>query len=484
MPPCSALRRLFTLATVAAAACDGGSAAPAPDAGAADAAADDAEDAAPAVDAGVDAIPPDASPWPAEPKDGDFVWGRAMGSGVYAVAMDVGADGAITIAAEHLGALDLGAIRVPAPTGESLVVIRLDPGGEAIWARTVASSGRLRVTTVAAAADGDVVVAGSFQGDLAIGDPPLVAAGREDAYLIRFAADGTTRWVRTFATAGSDEISDVAVSPDGAEVTAIGEAGAGLDLGGGPLGSGVVLARFTGGGEHVWSRGWPGSASITTGHVALTADGGVVATSRIYGITLDDFEIPLDPGDENGDLLVAGFTPDGRARWVTPIHDQWRAWLTGVAVAVTGEVFLAANNAGGQVVIDDHTVWGDYSDDPFVIALTGDGDHLWSRLVSVPGDAHPYALAVDDTSVYVSASCRGNPRLPEPLTCEDGSFVAAWNHLGEYRWSSYLGGWAEAIAVGGDRRLYVAGDAHYQDSMSFDGVVIDRGGLYLAEIIP
>jgi hypothetical protein len=441
----------------------------------------DARPADAGVDAAVDAIPPDASPWPAAPKSGDFAGAVVADGWASNVAVAGASDGGVVIAVHHGGVIHIGGGTISNDSNNTLLsVARLDPRGALLWSRAIAPAQYGSTPKLAVAADGAIVVGGVFEGALVV-DPAVASAGGEDGFVVRLGADGALAWVRTLASPHGDLVADVAIGPGG-EVTAIGGSWSQLDLGGGPLAPGTLLARFSAEGVHRWSRSWDGRWSYGEyGFLAATADGGVIATSAVDRLELDGITVRSVDGD---DPIVIGFTAEGRARFGVAIHDERYGYIEDVAVASTGVIYLAGRTGDGQVVVGDQTLWGDHDGDPYLVALTPDGAVDWARLVRVASASRPYALATDDTSVYLAASCSGTVRLAEPVACDRGSFIAAWNDLGEHRWSAFVGAEATGLVLAPGDRLYSVGISPQLESTRFDDIVIPGHGLYLAELIP
>jgi Domain of unknown function (DUF5122) beta-propeller len=112
---------------------------------------------------------------------------------------------------------------------------------------------------VAVAADGSTYLAGnttSFSAD-----------GSTAVFLVKFAADGSLAWQRTYESPtpfGSDTASEVAVGPDGAVYITGSTFGVGGDL---------LLLKFSSDGTLLWQRRWGGSAFESGESVAVAADG-------------------------------------------------------------------------------------------------------------------------------------------------------------------------------------------------------------------
>src|SRR5262245_1537927 len=99
---------------------------------------------------------------------------------------------------------------------------------------------------IAAAADGSVYVTGGTRS---------FGAGDEDAFLLKYAANGTLLWQRTYGTAadalnsGAESGIDVAVAPDSSGVVVLGNYRDGN----------IFLAKFDTEGGIIWARTWGGN---------------------------------------------------------------------------------------------------------------------------------------------------------------------------------------------------------------------------------
>jgi glucose/arabinose dehydrogenase len=179
--------------------------------------------------------------------EGRAVWQRTFGG-----PLD---DGAYGVAVDGARAVVVGYTRTDGAGGYDVWAARLDlADGEAVWTRTLNRSAMDAATSVALAPDGGVLVAASTAGG---------GFGRDDIWLIRLTGAGETEWTRTLGGDGADTPWSLAALADGGLVVAAStqSRGAGsadawllnLDR------DGAVRWQRTYGGE-LWD--WPGQVAV------------------------------------------------------------------------------------------------------------------------------------------------------------------------------------------------------------------------------
>jgi hypothetical protein len=244
---------------------------------------------------------------------------------------------------------------------DDIFLCRYLADGSLAWARRAGGPSRGDwPNAVAAGTDGTFVVGGFFHGLAALDGGPinsgLQSAGDDDAFVARYATDGTMLWARRAGGVFHDEVAGVAMAPDGSSFVtgsfaAQAAFGTGADLTtlmvqGSLVSADGFVARYDGAGTLVWVRQFGGAAGDDAGRsVAATADGGCVVTGVFRGaasfgsgasaVTLlaaGGADVFVARYDVSGQLLWAqrgGGAADDEARGITVCAD-------GACVAVGG----------------------------------------------------------------------------------------------------------------------------------------------------
>lgn len=130
---------------------------------------------------------------------GDTLWMRAYGG----ASLDYGhgvcetSDGAFVVAGYTMS---YGAGR------EDVYLLKLDAGGDTLWARTYGGSGLDEARAVCFTSDGYILVAGQTES---------FGSGLSDVYLLKVDSYGDTVWTRTIGGGDSDWAEDVCEMADG-----------------------------------------------------------------------------------------------------------------------------------------------------------------------------------------------------------------------------------------------------------------------------
>ncbi len=233
---------------------------------------------------------------------------------------------------------------------KDIVLVKDSPTGTRLWTRAFGTAGLERAYGVAVDPAGNVLVAGYTKGDL---DGAHAGNTTDDAFVAKFAPDGTRTWVKQLGVAGvADRGYGLAVDGAGnAYVTGYTKG----DLAGPNQGDkDVFVAKLGSGGAQLWLQQFGGPGEDKGWGVAATADG-----IRLAGMT-------------SGALAAAA--AGGLDGWVARYDSAGaRAWLEQFGTAGNEEAWgLAADAAGNAYVAG-------YSSGSFGGPLAGDKDLIVAR---------------------------------------------------------------------------------------------------------
>ncbi|PCC67924.1 hypothetical protein SAMN02745121_04733 [Nannocystis exedens] len=334
---------------------------------------------------------------------GKLEWLRRSGDAAVQQATDVAvlSDGSVVVVGNFTGELGTAPDVITATTdpleGDAFI-LRLDPGGEQVWIRSLAGAGLQSASAVVALSDDRIAVAGRFAGQLMLDPHQVDGVGPNPAFVAVVDPDGASSVLHVF---GGDDVAalDLAVAP-------------GDDL--------VVVGRYDG-----------------------------------------DILIGADKSTSNArDLFAVGLDPVAGPTWSWLPHSTADQTAHAVAVAPTGDVFIGGELESGLEIADINLLGQGL--DGFIAGLDVEGVPQWGAQIGGPGDDRARALAAAPDGSFVVAGVHsggldfGEGSLPDPGAGKLGGYIAAFDAEGGLRWARsgfVLGAEPPGIAVDGTGRV-------------------------------
>jgi hypothetical protein len=375
----------------------------------------------------------------------------------------------------HPGDADLLASR----GGGDAFVAKYAPDNALVWARrmggTYANPDGGDIDTgleITLDGNGNVYIAGSFQGTADFGSVSLTSAGGGDAFVVKLNANGAVVWANRWGTNGGDTGTGVGVDGAGNVYAAVVRANAGH-----------TVLQYSPTGATSWVKsietrpfGGPPAGFVTD------AAGNVFVCGSFRG-TVD-----FDPGPKKkwvssgagafDSAFVLKLTTAGAFSWVSPFVAQ-----SGGASAQS----LALDGGGNVIVGGFYNGSVDFNPGSgttllptggraFIVKLTGGGGLAWAKAIEGTDFVYVLGLATDAAgNVYATGSFRGSADFdPGPGTAirsNSGVYVLKLDAAGNFALAETFGGNAGggtgyAVAVDSAGTLYLAGG--YQGTVDFD----------------
>ncbi|MCY1062170.1 hypothetical protein [Nannocystis sp. SCPEA4] len=373
--------------------------------------------------------------------------------------------------------------------GNDVFLAKFSPTGALLWSKRYGDASfqggpdyGLAVTPA-----GDIVLAGAFNGEIDFGGGPLNnPLLSTDLFLVTLNGDGGHVWSTSFHSANHADVADLALAANG-DILLTGTFGSvlgwsTLDLGDGELASkglyDIFVARLTSTGAHVWSQSI-GDPDFQHGRsIAVDAAGNAYVTGWFSG-TIDPGSGPLISAGSD-DIFLFKLDPAGNAVWGKRFGDAGSQSARGVTVDGQGRVTIAGANTGA---VD---FGGGVLDGPkglsYLAQFDGDGAHLWSKKLCVDHSiAHD--VATDGLgNILVTGEFRVKCDLGgAPLIAVDDSdvFVGKFTPKGQHGWSRGLGGEADqfSTAIAGSTAGSVAVTGNFSGAIDLgDGSKANQGG--------
>jgi hypothetical protein len=234
---------------------------------------------------------------------GTKVWTKLFGSASddFATSVSVAVDGSVYVAGYTFGSFGG---QSNGGTSDAFLT-KYDSNGNVTWTKFLGNSNFEDTLAVQTGRDGAVYVTGYTSGTL---DGQVYAGGNHDAYLTKYLADGTKAWTRLLGTSQTDQATALSVGSDGT-VFVGGLTYSALDGQVYNGGQDAFLVKFSADGTKIWTREIGSSGADRINATAIGPDGSIYAC----GYTTGALDGQANPGNYTSFLVKYG--ADGSKLW-------------------------------------------------------------------------------------------------------------------------------------------------------------------------
>jgi len=363
--------------------------------------------------------------------DGSVEWKRTFASGnlqTCKIARD-GADN-FYLAGYYGGNTNVGGTSLTGYGLTDAMIARLDKNGDPVWVQGTGTTDNDFARDIVTASDAGVFVCGTAGDEMTIAGEDLGQVGKTTGYLVKVRPDGVGNWAATAYTTVQSTCDAVARAANG-DVLVAGSYGGTVDIGGEilPAGTGSLsafMARFTAAGTPVRNVRM---ASLSTGYVLpsgiMHANGKIVVIGEFTGTA--DFEVNTGAGEYTSaggtNSFVALYNDDGSFQWARQFGSGDIAYIA--AIAYTGSDLVIAGWFEGSLTFDATTLTSDGLTDAFVARLNLGGDVTSARKMGSFATEYVYGLAASGGRPILIGTTMDNITFPngdirKPYGDEDG----------------------------------------------------------------
>ena len=443
-------------------------------------------------------------------------WGNTItAGGVSAVFNSIAVDNAGNIYAagfqQGTGNYDYGSGNIAGTsTGDNLLLVKYDPSGTVLWARTMtAGSGDTFFSAIAVDSSGNVYAAGDQYGtgSYNYGGSSVPISGtslNSNPVLVKYDPSGTALWARTISAGTVNaRFRDVVIDNLGNNIYAVGfQDGNGLySYGGGITGDitgpaaglngNPVLVKYDSLGNTLWAK--TTSASFAGGgfyKIAVDNAGDIFVTGMQGAGTFDyGGSVTITGSGSTWNPVLVKYNSSGTALWAktnTGAANVGR--FDSVALDSSGNVYACGTQTGaGSFDYGNSVTIAGSSTGTNSVLLKCDsaGTALWANsITSGSGNSEFYDIAVDNTNNVFAAGWQngagnynyGNGNIAGTCT-GDNSALVKYDSSGTIQWartitagtiSAYFCG----VAIDSTGNVFVAGSQDGTGNYSYGSVNI------------
>lgn len=291
---------------------------------------------------------------------GTHVWSLQAGDASYQAANGVALDNAanVIVVGDNQGIMDFGCGPTAQPMGFDMFIAKLNSGtGACVWSTNISTTNHQSANDVAVDANGNCYVTGDHSGSFTIGNTTLQPSGATDIFISKFNSMGTHSWTRGFGGSGYDYGEAMAINSTGEIILAgtfEGTIALGSDMRSSNGSSDIFLSKLTANGDHVWSRAFGSSYIDYLNDIVLDPADNIILTGA-SGNPAIDFGLGTKTCGGNNDVIGAKVDQNGTVVW----GNCWgvSGWDIGHGVTtnslgnvlLTGEFVASIDFGGGPI---------------------------------------------------------------------------------------------------------------------------------------
>ena len=413
----------------------------------------------------------------------------------YGSIMAVDSRGNTYLAGRFRGTVDFNAghsrkaMSVSRKNSDDIFLAKYNPKGILIWNRQYGGPKPDRATALALAPNGDIFLAGIFEGVAqfgAVNQPlKLTSNGKQDAFIARIDPAGKMLWAGNVGGRDDDDSPEIVAGNDGEvyitggfhgkiNFDAVQSTQAVLTSTNGS--NDVFLAKYDPQGVLVWHRQYGGPKSDWPTALKLSSNGDLMLSGVFTNIAR--FDAVGDPltltSHGKQDAFIARIDPTGATLWANSVGGQFDDCITAIATGNHDEVY-ATGSFHGKINFtsnySEQTALTSKSNtqDIFLAHYDSQGFLTWRRQYGgVKTDTATAMKTAPNGDVFLAGLFEktaqfGTAKQPSTLTSngKQDAFIARIDATGKTLWAGGVGGELEdnisAIAAGNNGDVYVAG---------------------------
>jgi len=316
-----------------------------------------------------------------------------------------------------------------------------------LWAKKAGADDSQSALGIATDAQGNVIVAGAFLGQIDFGAGALTTAGMSDAYVAKLNSNGVGQWSKRFGDGANQYAQHVATDANG-NILLTGHHRGTVNFGGGSFSAtggffdDIFLVKLDGAGNHVWSKAYGDINSEESQGVATDPNGNVLFVGAFQKtINFGGGAIVAEDGGFNG--FVTKLSAAGDQQWAKSLGDTIAEQKAlGVAadkdsnVLVVGYFKGSIDLGGGMLTADA----GKQS--AFVVKYSPTGSYMWAKAFAAT-EAAAVSVAVDAAGdVFVLGNFKGPSNFggsDYDAGVANDVFVVKLDKNGNHVWSHAFG---------------------------------------------
>lgn len=313
----------------------------------------------------------------------------------------IGKDGSRYFAGSFYGQVKFGTTTLTSNGLMDIFVAKMKSNGAWEWAAYAGSTSDDGANSVSVDNNGNVFVAGLYNGQASFGNYSVSSAGLSDAFVAKLNSSGVWQWVKSAGYTNGDVANSIQCDRLGNAYVAgyfSTKAFFGTIQINAKGSDDIFVAKISTSGNWIWAKSAGSTSYDQANALALDSAGHIYVTGSFESTaSFGSNNIISNGGD---DIFIAKMDTSGTWFWARSAgNSNWQEHGSGVAVDSAGDVFFCGTFNGITSFGDDYKISNGLND-AFVAKLDSGGTWKWAESWGGSDNDEAVSITFDDSHTY------------------------------------------------------------------------------------
>lgn len=362
-----------------------------------------------------------------------------------------------------------------------------------IWAKTSSACNSSKTNDVARDSHGNIIVVGYFQ-SASISFDGITLIGNNtsvDLFIVKYDPSGSVLWAKSVYNTGMDIAQQVEVDGNDNIIIAGRTSSSSLTFGTTTLTNtsgfnSPFVVKYNSAGNVIWAK-----IAVCQSHayaLALAIDGNnnIFVSGYFSGMSIG-FGTQIVYGGFSEDIFLTKYDSNGNVVWAKGEGSDYQEWCVSLSVDGSGNLLMTGIFNSSSLMFGSTTLTNAGQQDAFIVKYNNDGTVLWAKQAGGTLDDYPGGIVADAIGnvyligTYKSSSINfGITTLNNSYLNYEDVFLAKFNSSGVVQWAQKIWGYGtetgSAIARDLNGYIYISG--------FFSDATLNFGSISLTNVNP
>src|ERR1700757_869675 len=359
-------------------------------------------------------------------------------------------------------------------------LVKYDPSGNVLWAKSVGGPSDERSYLVRVDKSGNVLITGFFQSNtLTVGTTTLTSAGGPEVFLIKFDPNGNILWAKSAGGSQEDLAYSVAMDANnnvyicGSFISPTITFGT-ITLNNNSGYLNLFLAKYDANGNVLWAKTALGTFYYEGFSIAADVAGNVYLTGYFQGAYITFGSTTLVNSGSGPDMYLAKYDANGNVLWAKQATGANSDMGNSLTIDLNGNILVSGSFQTGSATFGTTTLTSAGAMDGFLAKYDAQGNIIWIISCGGPAPDDIYSICTDrqgnafivggfNRSSFVVLNSTSVPSVtltPTP-NATDPMFLAEYDSIGNLLCATVLGSGGDdnnGVAIDIHGNIFVGGD--------------------------